>query len=289
MINDVILEGIVVKTWSYAGDLIFRLACYRGSDFLARSSSDVQEPADFFAVLQPKGTPGALVEAVGPRGWRLSIPGGPASEYRWAQLDDYRSLPRRSFLWRAPFALELRARVSDRNLPGTWGFGLWNDPFTAGLGVGGTHSRLPALPNAAWFFHASAPNHLAFHDTHPAQGFLAATFSSPPLPSPLLGLGLPLAPLLAVPAAARLLRRMLGLLINEDALRLEHDVTGWHSYRLEWQRQSCRFLVDGRTVLNTHVAPRGPLGLVLWIDNQYAAFPPEGRLRSGQLENPAAR
>ena len=29
MINDVVLEGIVVKTWKYADDLLFRLACYR--------------------------------------------------------------------------------------------------------------------------------------------------------------------------------------------------------------------------------------------------------------------
>jgi hypothetical protein len=28
------------------------------------------------------------------------------------------------------------------------------------------------------------------------------------------------------------------------------------------------------------------LGLVLWIDNQYAAFPPTGRLRIGSLLNP---
>ena len=29
MINDVVLEGIVVKAWKFAGDLIFRLVCYR--------------------------------------------------------------------------------------------------------------------------------------------------------------------------------------------------------------------------------------------------------------------
>jgi len=27
MINDVVLEGIVVKAWKYADDLLFRLAC----------------------------------------------------------------------------------------------------------------------------------------------------------------------------------------------------------------------------------------------------------------------
>jgi hypothetical protein len=28
------------------------------------------------------------------------------------------------------------------------------------------------------------------------------------------------------------------------------------------------------------------LGFVLWVDNQYAAFPPDGRIRFGSLENP---
>ena len=27
MINDVVLEGIVVRTWKFADDLLFRLAC----------------------------------------------------------------------------------------------------------------------------------------------------------------------------------------------------------------------------------------------------------------------
>jgi len=27
MTNEVVLEGIVVKTWKYADDLLFRLAC----------------------------------------------------------------------------------------------------------------------------------------------------------------------------------------------------------------------------------------------------------------------
>jgi hypothetical protein len=44
--------------------------------------------------------------------------------------------------------------------------------------------------------------------------------------------------------------------------------------------------VDEVLTLKTPTAPRGPLGLVLWIDNQYAAFPPNGRLGYGMLANP---
>jgi hypothetical protein len=39
------------------------------------------------------------------------------------------------------------------------------------------------------------------------------------------------------------------------------------------------------TILETQVSPAGPLGLVLWVDNQYASLPPDGRIGSGTLAN----
>jgi hypothetical protein len=245
------------------------------------------------AALQPRNTPGAEVREVAPGHWRLSIPGGPASRYRLAQLDDYLYLPRPAFPWRPPLRLSLRARASGAALPGTWGFGFWNDPFTARLGLGGTARRLPALPNAAWFFWASPPNYLAVHDTHPrwpeghaAQRFLAATFASPAIPAPLVASGALALPLLAWPLAARTLRRAARRIVREDAALLRVDPTAWHTYGLEWRAEGVRFLVDGAGCWSTAVAPATRLGLVLWIDNQYAAFPPGGRLRFGTLPNP---
>lgn len=220
--------------------------------------------------------------------WRLQIPGGPGGRYRLAQLDDYGGLARSQFYWQPPMHLELRARVSDADLPGTWGFGLWNDPFTASLGLQGTARRLPALPETTWFFYASPPNHLAVHDTHPAQGFLAATFTSRRIPSWLLATGIPALPLLAWPVTARFLRRLARRFVTEDAAQLTVDPTQWHDYRLEWRADVAHFTVDDETCFTTAVAPRGPLGLVLWIDNQYAAFPPDGRLRFGTLANEPA-
>jgi hypothetical protein len=46
--------------------------------------------------------------------------------------------------------------------------------------------------------------------------------------------------------------------------------------------------VDGEVVLQTAFAPRGPLGLVLWLDNQYAYWQPDGRLGYGTLPSPDA-
>ncbi len=135
--------------------------------------------------LTPRNTPDASITAL-ENGWRLEIPAGPAGKYRLAQLDNYRkSLPLST-----PSTLRLRCRVSDANLPGTWGFGFWNDPFTLSLGLQGTKRRLPVLPNAGWFFHASKANHLSLQNGIPAQGFLAQTFASPKIPSLLLAPGL---------------------------------------------------------------------------------------------------
>jgi hypothetical protein len=216
--------------------------------------------------------------------WRLEVSLGPAGRYRLAQLDDYADLPRRAFLWQAPFSLSLRARAAQGSMPGTWGFGLWNDPFALSLGFGGGR-RIPALPNAAWFFFASAPNYLSLRDDLPAQGGLAATFQSPRWPTALLGLGALALPLLALPPVRRIIRRLGRRIVQQDAAAVETDPSEWHAYGLEWAQRRVTFYVDGNPLFETSVAPFGPLGIVIWVDNQYAAWPPSGRFSFGTLAN----
>jgi hypothetical protein len=43
------------------------------------------------------------------------------------------------------------------------------------------------------------------------------------------------------------------------------------------------FSIDGGPVFEAPLSPRSRLGLVIWIDNQYAALPPDGSLRFGAL------
>ena len=43
--------------------------------------------------------------------------------------------------------------------------------------------------------------------------------------------------------------------------------------------------VDDLQVFESRVSPKPPLGLVIWLDNQYAAFTPEGKIGFGVLEN----
>lgn len=236
--------------------------------------------------LKPRTTTGAQVIPKGENAWRLEIPGGEKGHYRLAQLDDYGSLPRRGYRWNAPAHLSLRACASSAGIPGTWGFGLWNDPMTVAALSGAEMLRLPALPNAAWFFFASPPNYLSFRDDLPAQGALAATFRSPPLPALLLTLSAPALALFLVPRFARLGRRLAARLIRQDAVQLDLDPTIWHEYELNWQARRVIFTIDGRNVLETTTSPRGPLGLVIWVDNQFAHLTPEGRLGFGTLDNP---
>jgi len=230
---------------------------------------------------------GARVEQPSDSGWRLSIPAGAAGEYRLAQLDDYHGLQRSAFPWRPDVTLSLSARASSNDLPGTWGFGLWNDPFGAGLTYGGTR-MLPALPQAAWFFFASEHNYLSFRDDKPAHGALAAVFRSPGVPVwPFLPLAVT-APLLLVRPLSRLARRLASAMIAEDSADLNLDVTAWHTYQVDWKADGVRFSVDERDVFFTSVSPQAPLGLVLWVDNQFAAWKPDGSLRYSILGNPAA-
>lgn len=251
-----------------------------------------------YTKLIPRTTIGAKVDEIsrgnGREAYRLSIPAGRADKYRLAQLDDYPQLRRSEFAWNVPVRLSLSARTSSGLIPGTWGFGFWNDPFGLSLGFGGNPFRLPTLPNAVWFFGASKESYLSFRDvsTPPlkgddsaqreiaATGFLAQTFRSPKFHPSLIRAGL------ALPFSRKATRRLLGSVIDEDGIALSVDVSQWHSYRLDWRENSVSFDVDNVQVFKSHMSPNPPLGLVIWIDNQFAAFTPEGKIGFGVLENP---
>jgi hypothetical protein len=275
-----------------------------------------------YTKLIPRHTPGAKVKEVSQGNeYRLFIPAGSATQYRLAQLDDYTKLGRNRFPLRFPISLSLTARSSSDSIPGTWGFGLWNDPFGLSLGFGGNPFRLPALPNAVWFFGASEDSYLSFRDnlrpkrSHEgaqskgeiaANGFLAQTFRSPRFHPLLIVAGL------VLPFSRKTTRRLLGRVVGEDGLQLwsptagRRDMQGqvssrrhgdapalqsmsptqWHRYRLDWREKRVSFEVDDVQVFESYVSPHPPLGLVIWIDNQYAAFTPEGKIGFGVLENP---
>jgi hypothetical protein len=201
-------------------------------------------------------------------------------QYSDAQITDYQGLPRRAFPWRPPLRLSARAWASHpvAELKGTAGFGFWNEPFVP------AGKRLPRLPRAVWFFFGSPPSNMALAQGVPGCGWKAATFDATRWPFLAL---VPFAPvgfvLMRVPALYRRLwplgQRALGV---SEAL-LPVDLAEPHDYELEWRADTAIFRVDGQQVLRAPTPPRGPLGFIAWIDNQYAVVTPQGRFRFGWI------
>ena len=216
-------------------------------------------------------------------GLRLVTTDASRRAYSDAQLDDYQRRPRRLFLRRPPLTLSVTARFSHSSpqLRGTAGFGFWNDPFWM------TGARWPALPRAIWFFYASPPSHMQLDAQVPGCGWKVATLDTS---RPAAWAWLPWAPLAVLLMNLRPFYRALWPRIQpsvgvREAL-LELDMTAWHTYILDWGVRSTSFSVDGQIVLQDAPSPRGPLGLVLWLDNQYMVVTPWGRLGWGLLDAP---
>ena len=55
----------------------------------------------------------------------------------------------------------------------------------------------------------------------------------------------------------------------------------WHSYELVWGETEARFSVDGQERLSAPAPTQGPLGFVMWIDNQYAIASDDGHFGFG--------
>ncbi len=245
------------------------------------------EPIEIYKYL----TEGGQAEQDDQGNWRLEIPAGPKGHYRVAQIDDYHPLPRHRFPWKTPqpgneLTLTLKARASSSDISGTWGFGLWNDPFSISIGLRGGGKRFPALPNTAWFFYASEHNYLSLYDDLPACEALAATFRAPNLPATVLAIGTPALALGVLPPWGRMLRRFGRRFVEQSAILMKHDPTKWHDYAIHWRADQVILKVDGMDVLDTPISPHGPLSFVAWIDNQYAALPPDGHLSLGTLDTP---
>ena len=242
-------------------------------------------------------TPNGGTLDVGATGLRLALPtGASAGVYSDAQIDDYGSLPPSRFPWRPPLHLEVRARASHpahpahpaRPMPpdqlenqqwlrGTAGFGFWNYPFS----LTGAVLRLPA---AIWFFAASPPSNMALVPGSPGWGWKAQVVNAH-RPGALLA-----APPTAAAVAWALISRRETMasrwvqrLSGSVEAALDTDLREWHTYTIDWRLDHARFAVDGVEALSVANPPRGPMGFVAWVDNQYAVATPRGQFRFGTL------
>jgi hypothetical protein len=205
------------------------------------------------------------------------------SDYADAQVDDYHL--DYVMRWRPPVQMTVRARFShpEPALLGTAGFGFWNDPFGMTKIPQRTSWRTYwILPQAVWFFFASPPSNMEFAQGVSGYGWKMATLDSSGWLAKAL---LPFAPLAMLlcrwrkgyemlwPIAQRVLK------IGEKSVPTAMDE--WHTYDLEWRVEGVRFCIDDREVFRSKYSPRGPLGFVAWVDNQYMVATPQGHFRSG--------
>ncbi len=210
------------------------------------------------------GSPGML---------RLALPGAARDAYHDAQISDYDR--KRRFHWKPPLRMIVEAR-GENLCAGTAGFGFWNHPFAPG--ESGFH-----LPRAAWFFFSAPPNNMQLAKGVPGTGWKAATIDAQRWQFLTLAPTTPIAVLLMrIPALYERLwpigQRAIGVseklldptLLNES-----------HVYTLEWLADSVIFKIDDSIIHTTPTAPRGAMGFVAWVDNQYAIVTAQGRFGFG--------
>lgn len=208
----------------------------------------------------------------------------PREHYHDAQITDYPTALRRYFLWRPPLRLTVQARFShpETTLKGTAGFGFWNHPIARNM------RGLPRIPQAMWFFFASPPTNMPLAYGVKGHGWKAAIMDV--LTWRFFAL-LPFAPvgflLMRIPILYQHLWKIGQRAIKVSECLLDIDMTQTHTYTLEWYPRKVRFWVDGQRIHETLYAPKGPLGFIAWIDNQYAVVTPQGHLGVGftSIEN----
>jgi len=209
-----------------------------------------------------------------------------SQDYTNAQIDDYQALLRQDFPWRPPLRLSIRARFSHNSghLTGTTGFGFWNHPLRL------ARPRSLALPQALWFFYAGPDSDMPLAMNQPGWGWKASTIDTRTgrflAHAPLFALT---SPLLRVPRLCRSLWPSVQNAAGIAEKLVPASMAEWHLYTIDWQRARICFYLDGRLLLESDHAPAGPLGLVIWLDNQFLQVAPWGRIRWGLVPKEEAQ
>ncbi len=209
---------------------------------------------------------------------RLTLPEASRHAYSDAQVQDYAGLARRDYPWRPPLHFSIEARFSSSS---AWHRGIWllEQPcFVAWpsgassrsvvlLGVAAVHDGTRAgragtrLEGRDHRRHDSTRVSMVAVCAHRAARYAAMRAYA-------AGYG----PGCSTRCCSRLSRCSIS------------TAPTWHRYEIFWLRDRLLWGVDGQSVLETRSAPRGPLGLVIWNDNQWARVTPAGSFGAGLLD-----
>jgi hypothetical protein len=210
---------------------------------------------------------------------RLSIAPTSGDTYSNAQISNYSN--KRNFPSSYNISMTLQAHLEPNidAMRGTAGFGFWNQPFVP-------NEKFNALPKAAWFFFAPPPNNMKLALNVLGSGWKAATIDVKKWQFLAM---LPTAPigfvLMRFPMLYRLLwpiaQRTLGV---SECLLDTNLLSQPHTYAINWFKEYVEFKIDSTLVHKSPAAPRGRLGFVAWIDNQYAVVTPQGSFKFGLLD-----
>jgi len=208
----------------------------------------------------------------------FSLEGAGAGELSDAEINDHRHHARENFPWTPPLSMEVRARFSHPagELLGTAGFGFWNAPYDWEGGIG-------VPPNWVWFFYASPPSDVSLTPGQPGNGWKAAMLNGGKGMGPLMGL---VDLVTRMPLTSRVFLGLAYRTLSMGDRLLDTDMTGWHTYSLQWRREAALFQVDGREVYRVAKPPTLPLGFVAWMDNNCASMTPAGGLETRLLAVP---
>jgi hypothetical protein len=226
-------------------------------------------------MMKSRTTPGASIEKT-PKGYLMKIPAGDSSAYRFAQIDDYFGLPRRKFPHHS-LTLSLRARTSSFPSPEHGASGCGTIPSACRLGLG--RIVWPPRPAQRGMVLRGVAGQSSFVQRQTRTGISRAKFPFAKISSSAdtNGFGISLFRAKATRNCwARSSTRTHPL---SGWIQLNGMATGWSGVR-----SRVAWYVDDVRVFESPVSPNPPLGLVIWIDNQFAAFTPEGKISFGVLE-----
>lgn len=198
---------------------------------------------------------------------RLIVDGAVAGELSDAEIDDHRTAPRWNLHWSPPLTMTVRARFSHAagELIGTAGFGFWNDPFD-------WTGNVQAPPNALWFFYASPQSDMSFVRGMRGHGWRAGFLNGGTANPVTMAIGnalfkMPGMDKLVFATAEKMMRA-------QECLLDEIDMTGWHTYKIEWRPEEAIFWVDDQEKFRAANPPTVPLGFVAWVDNNATTMGP---------------